>query len=290
MGGASKDERRAALSTFLTERNLSKARASVPDDDAVSESFDETNPGKLKRIIVILSTPRSGSTLLCDLLRTTNVCNAHEYFQPYGYLPLLAERFGAVWEAEFDETTFLKGLVNSRTLPDGTLGINLHGHHLWVFELFSNLLDGIEVRYIRLVREDRLAQAVSFSAAKQTGKWSSKFDAFGERSYNALGIRDALAQIETQERMIDAFLERHRLEAKTVSYEQLLSDQAAILGTIAGRAVDNSGALPTLSQQRDATSLEYAERFKIDLLEPPEPTTLFDHLVNRMWALLAKLK
>jgi Stf0 sulphotransferase len=69
---------------------------SIPEADFVSEPFDREASAPPSRMIVILSTPRSGSTFLCQLLHRAGLCTPHEYFQCDHYLPLLAYRWACV--------------------------------------------------------------------------------------------------------------------------------------------------------------------------------------------------
>ena len=119
------------VSVSFTELTMPSDPLILPEDDFADGQFDRDVGTPPRTLLLILSTPRSGSTLACDLLHQAGVCTAHEYFQPYQIRPAMMRRWGLTEE---DDAGYCAALARYRTSPNGVLGINLHLHHLKYFE------------------------------------------------------------------------------------------------------------------------------------------------------------
>ncbi len=242
-------------------------RRSIPEADFVSAKFDRDAGQAPSRMIVVLSTPRSGSTYLCQLLYNAGLCTAHEYFQREHYLPLLAERWGCLDGGRVRPDLYAAALERHRTSDDGVLGINLHGSHLHRFVAALPFFSAEDVGYVWLQRRDKLRQAVSFGIAKQTGQWSSEFAKSAERRYDFAHYAERLGMIHRQEDLIRAFIAGNEVACDQISYEDLTSDPAAVVKAcfdidIAGSL---SGADRPLQKQGDATNDDFVRRLSNDL-------------------------
>ena len=195
---------------------------SIPDADFVSPAFDNDQSRRPSQMVVILSTPRCGSTYLCDLLRRAGLCTPHEYFQPQHYLPLLSYRWDCVENGRVGWRRYARALEKNRTSASGTLGIKVHGAHLYYFSEALPYFTAPATRYVWLQRRDRLRQAVSFGIARQTGQWTSHFRARGSPTYRYNYLRRGLNAIHSQEDLIAAFLYARGLSYETLYYEDLL--------------------------------------------------------------------
>src|SRR2546422_3118854 len=70
---------------------------------------------------MVCSVPRSGSSLLCELLCTTGRAGAPtEFFDPE-----LMEQFSATWQVESLED-YLEALLHKKTSPNGVFGVKVH--------------------------------------------------------------------------------------------------------------------------------------------------------------------
>jgi LPS sulfotransferase NodH len=208
---------RARRSDLAHVRPLSESeRAAIPDADFVSEAFDRTAASPTRRMIIIFSTPRSGSTFLCQLLHRAGVCTPHEYFQPHDYLPLLAFRWNCVDGGRVAWNRYASALELHRTSELGVLGINLHGSHLRHFERALPHFSAREVRYVWLQRRDKLRQAVSYGIATQTGEWSSEFKTSSRPTYRFDIFHGRLKAIQRQEALIQAFVAVHSINPELV--------------------------------------------------------------------------
>src|SRR4051812_4674664 len=143
----------------------------------------------IERAYLVCATPRSGSTLLCELLKGTGVAGRpEEYFetlrstgyprQPRQYFEgvpevqaLLAPVEPGAPEAEFD----WDGVLRAGTTPNGVFGAKVMWSHLedlWPRLGGRSLEDGLpRPRYVQVVRRDKAAQAVSLWTAIQTQHW-----------------------------------------------------------------------------------------------------------------------
>lgn len=180
--------------------------------------------------------------------------------------PLLAF-VGRTWgAAKRDE--HLRDVIARRTSANGYFGLKLHDHHRrrWFGEDPAPLLAHLpNLRVIRLIREDRVAQAVSWARALQTGRWASTQGVGWPARYNARLIRSRLRAIEAAERGWNAWLARVDAPVLTLRYEDVAHDlQAATRATLdfLGVRAPFSPRDATLQRQADATSAQWAARFR----------------------------
>jgi LPS sulfotransferase NodH len=145
------------------------------------------------RSYIIAATPRSGSTLLCDLLSGTGFAGQpHSYYRREDILDY-ARKWGVsspnvIGDQAF-ERTYLEAVRRAGATQTGIFGLRL----MWssVGELSARLsaihpdpLDDparFELAfgkplYIHLSRQDKVAQAVSLLKAKQSGLWHRAAD------------------------------------------------------------------------------------------------------------------
>ena len=253
----------------LHNKPLEDIRGKIPEEDYINSQFDvarETRPSKL---LLLLGTPRSGSTYLCGLLKANNICLPHEYFQPWEYMPLLAERWQCLSaEGGIDKQKYLRELIKHRTYESGVLGINLHADHLSVFRQFEDALPDIPVEIIHLIRRDTIKQAISYDIAKQTDGWSSHFEKRAEPTYNYEAIRQKADTINSGNLLISAYAATRGIPAKTIYYEDLVISPAQALGAALGISdlvSDNTGK--GLKRQSGPLNDQWAKQFAADLVQ-----------------------
>ena len=160
------------------------------------------------RSYLVCATPRSGSTLLCDLLDQTGVAGhpdeyfealrhsgvprqPHEYFDPdrhvniverlaFREMPDRAPEPSELWQPETYDR-YLRWALEEGTTPNGVFGAKLMWTHLLdVAERLDRPADPAlleerlpELRYVHVTRGDKVAQAVSLWRAVQTRAWRS---------------------------------------------------------------------------------------------------------------------
>jgi LPS sulfotransferase NodH len=244
-------------------------------DPTNSPTHDLPRPMHPPQLWLLASTPRTGSTLLGQALASTGlVGEAREWLNPmqlrdWGLRagrqhlrlirgPLLA-LLGRRWSREGLEAHLAE--IAARRSQGGWMGLKLHWHH--AERLPGPPLELLRpARILRIRREDRLGQAISWARAQQTGQWSSAQRPDLPPLYSRRRIQHCLDQIGAAEAGWDGALEgRAVLELR---YEVLQADLPGVvalalrhLGLPAGPAA----APPRLAKQRDALSEEWRQRF-----------------------------
>lgn len=170
---------------------------------ATSRDFNERTEVKLR--YAILSVPRSGSTLLSRALYETRMAgDPHEYLNPAA-IAVHQEASGA---ASMTVDAYLREIEARRTSSNGYFGIKVHYFHL------SRLCDTVEKklrvathflrqqdRRVLITRRDKIAQAISYYIARQSGRWTSEHerhlqtDADANVSFDPVAIARCLQRI-----------------------------------------------------------------------------------------------
>src|SRR5919198_918094 len=228
------------------------------------------------RSYLICATPRSGSTLLCEALKSTGVAGVpEEYFEALRHsgrprssqeyfigsrdrtiLRHLGEHTSAdgrpgrspLWDRHNYEP-FLRWAIEQGTTPNGVFGAKL----MWgYFGDFVSLLREIpayrelpiqellqtvfpDLRYVRVVRANKVRQAVSLWKAVQTATWRAEdeeqgtvdeadtSDGRGPRlKFHFRAIEHLLDQILAHEAYWDAFFEHCEVQPHVVVYEDFV--------------------------------------------------------------------
>jgi LPS sulfotransferase NodH len=231
----------------------------LPPEDFADARFDRETGVAPRTLLLILSTPRSGSTLACNILHQAGHCTAHEYFQPFQVRPAMAARWGL---ADSDDAGYVAALARWRTSPGGVLGLNLHAHHLPGFERARPFLPASirTVRYLWISRRDKLAQAVSYEIARQTRQWSSAFDKTQEPDYDHDRIQRALTDLEGSDAAIRRHLWRRGQFIRPLLYEEFSRDPGLVLKAAGSSAPVAAAA--SIQRQGGALNAAMIERFR----------------------------
>jgi LPS sulfotransferase NodH len=129
--------------------------------------------------------------------------------------------------------------------------------------------------FIRVRREDTVAQAVSLLKARQTGEWISRPDhdkkEVIEPVYSFLGINNALKDRQDSDEKWDLFLNNPSLKVLELSYEQLVADKKGTLLRImkwAGLSefVQEIADSETVRPMTSSVNRDWVARFNSDLL------------------------
>ncbi len=246
-------------------------------------AFDLPAPDAPARTYVVATTPRSGSTLLCRALWETGRVGApKEYLNPtqlrdwrarFAPLPgrlavagLRGPLVALTPALGFDEAALRAhlDLVRARrTGPTGWFGLKVHHHHKlrWVGDRPLEALLG-PVTWIRLRREDRLGQAISWVRARQTWRWTAERRPWAPARYDEAAITRALASLAAADAAWDADLAASSPLALT--YEELVADlDGAVRRVLAflGEAPPTTPVRPALARQADATTETWRARY-----------------------------
>ncbi len=237
---------------------------------------------------LLCASPRSGSTLTCDLLAATGVAGApNSFFRAASMADFCAE-----WNApQTTITTFdLDYLATAHR--HGTAGTGCFGmRSMWgnmadmldrLHQLFPDAATDVDVltrafgplHFIHLTRRDKLAGAVSLAMAAKTGLWHRNADGTererlapaGAPVYDAALIARELAELVNEAKEWDRWFDAQNITPLRLTYEDVAADPQAELA----RMLSFLGKDPALARfvkpatQRLATTLneDWAARFR----------------------------
>lgn len=200
------------------------------------------------RSYVLCGTPRTGSTLLCSLLRSTGVLGRPESYLREPDEIAWAAKFGLATEGGrvLDYRAFVDAARSAGTSNNGVFGLRI----MWgSLERVMEGLSGVPgkpdlpileealgpLTFVHLRREDVAAQAVSWCRAEQTGYWQ-------QGDVGAQGPHPDIAQtrllmgtIQEHNAAWRAWFDAQGVEPHTVTYEQLVRDRLRVVQGIAAK-------------------------------------------------------
>jgi trehalose 2-sulfotransferase len=233
---------------------------------------------------MICAVPRTGSYLLCDLLKRTGVAGCpNEYFN---------ESFQVQWTKEWGTTAlgdYVNNVLRLGTTPNGVFGVKVHpmqfdslcrqlaGKSRVPYAMRPDLLKHAfpDLRYVRLTRRDNLKQAISYVRAIQTRAWWDtdkppgpsgpvklerlRFDFhFIERALHFLAAMD--------QRWLNYF-DTLGLSPLMLEYEDLIADPLNSVNAVlewlgVGMRPGDSCELSPFRRQADEQTEEWVDRFQ----------------------------
>jgi LPS sulfotransferase NodH len=225
-----------------------------------------------RKSYLICTLPRSGSWLLCNLLRCSGVAGKPaEHF--HAEILRLAGRRTA--------RHHVRQAIRPGTVPNGVFGAKIHWSQ---FELLAKSPDARgtarlaailaeelrEPTYVWLMRRDKARQAISYYRAIHTRSWWRLKDGeetgkHPEPPYDFDSINRYEEQLIKQESAWQAYFEGFNFDPEVITYEELSEDPAAavtqVLQSIGVSADPARIAEPDISRQADATSAKWLERY-----------------------------
>lgn len=217
--------------------------------DLAGAEHDVDHPGgapAVRRTYLLCSNPRSGSTLLSEALHATGRLGTPiEYFDGTDAMLALVQRWGCR-----DLRCYVGCLRRRRTTRDGVLGVKMHWYQLQETTMalgLDPLLPGHagqrralaallgEPQYVHVVRRDLDRQAVSWSVAEATGRWTD-LDGTGappDVDYDFDAIDYCRRRLETAETAWRALFAAAGADPLEVSYEQLSDDYPGTVAAVA---------------------------------------------------------
>lgn len=240
---------------------------------------------------VICTSPRSGSTLLCKLLRATGVAgNPASYF----HQPCVSDWAAGVGlssenAAAEPETlaAIFQAVIAQGQLETGMFGLRLQRHS---FDFFTQKLAVLHpsqssdvqrlhaafgrVLFVFLSRRDKVEQAVSYVRAQQTGLWHVAPDGTElERLsppqnpvYDGREIRACFETMTAHDRDWEDWFQRQGIDPLRITYEALAADPVEGLRQVLDRLGLDRGAAtgitPGVKKLADDVSRDWVARFK----------------------------
>ena len=250
-------------------------------------------PTRQVQSYIICTTPRSGSTLLCELLAATGVAgrpgshfhapSLDEWLKNYG---LDEGRFASPREA-------LRAVLDAAhargTAGTGVFGLRMQRGSLDHFvqqlgALHPDRMSDVErieaafgpTAFIHLSRPDRLGQAISRVRAEQTGLWHRRADGTEmerlaspqEVRYDAGAIARHMAELAALDRAWEDWFAQQALKPLRIGYEALSRDPRSVLaGLLGALGLDRAhaqGIEPPTAKLADATSQEWRAWFEAE--------------------------
>ncbi|GEM_PF-2447979 len=230
---------------------------------------------------LICTTPRAGSNLLFSLLENAGIASRGpaEKMNQRRVNDVEAKRG---WN-ETDLSEFIKEIFDSSVTSSGVAGFKVHRRqieHLVGILNNTNRYRGLSawniksyfpssLKYIYLVRKDRVSQAVSYVRATQTGIWEIR-KGEGKKISGALyfdfeRIFDAIIQFQKWEKGWEEFFRKNNIIPLKIEYEELIKDHRGTLVRILeylGVSVPEPLVVEVgLEQQSDLLSEEWARRY-----------------------------
>lgn len=239
---------------------------------------------------ILCATPRSGSTLLCDMLAATHVAGRpHSFFRQEDILEW-ADHWGVPRSNLADDPDFDRAYL-AAMLRHGTDGTGIFGLRLmWgsvvdAFRRLDRLYPGLPdvpaqfekafgpALYVHLSRRDKVAQAVSRTRAEQSGLWHLGADGTERErtappqpaAFDAERIAALVDELQTDDAAWNDFFDTHHIEPLRLTYETLAADpQAALAGILSALGRDPEIAMTVnvrTAKLANATSREWVDRF-----------------------------
>lgn len=239
---------------------------------------------------IICATPRSGTTLLCDLLAETGVTGRpNSYYRAQNLLEW-AHEWGVpaphtVGDPDF-ERAYLDAVRRVGEAETGMFGLRL----MWgtvpemrqrLRTIFAGAADDAALfdkafgrpRYIHLRRLNTVAQAISRLRAEQSGLWHRSADGSErERSappapevYDADLIAGLMQEAEADNRNWDAWFATQKIVPLRLTYEELSATPQAALAKVLKDLGQNPSIATTVkvktAKLADEVSQDWAARF-----------------------------
>ena len=197
-----------------------------PQYQIFSSELDQLNTTTFRYLV--LSSPRTGSSMLCSALRSTNMAGIpFEYFHAEGI---------KTWLVRHPNGNFLDFIVDlekRRTTKNGYFGVKVHFNQ-WN-NLYTNNNHGLLTNYLRgqdkiilVTRRNKIRQAISCLVAQQSNIWQIEIDE--NRNYEVPEWQDSfsfiitrlLYQLSSQEIAWKKLLHDNKIEFFELAYEDMI--------------------------------------------------------------------
>lgn len=248
----------------------------------------------MNKFLAIASVERTGSTLLCSILRGTKLAGTPiEYlniqtdnfarFRKSHGVPRLKSHLRAIgllrtavgrrfpwrdisWFEPASWREYLHEIARVNVTPNGVFGVKMH----WNQYQRHMLAQGIEVGFwgapvywVRITRRDEIRQAISFVRAAQTESWNSSMKVKSDPHYDSAAILAALQRIDDENSCWSRYFAEHDIHPLHITFEELTGDTDVTIRRVMqhiGVSIDSVPPTRT-ERQSDGINAEWARRF-----------------------------
>ena len=211
--------------------------------------------------IVLASTPRCGSSLLCEAFCLLGVAGAPtEFFDEQ-----TEAGFCAAWNCE-PGPDYLETLLAKKTTSNGVFSFKAHFHQYRRAFGLAELPALSNLKFIQLTRNDKVRQAVSYWRAIQTNQWAATHQSTDDApQFDFEQIKKLVVRIEREESQWHEFFTQHAIEAVEMVYEEFSIEPFPAATECLSRFGILCPQPPwpelTLTQQSDGLNEEWVRRF-----------------------------
>lgn len=242
---------------------------------------------------ILCATPRSGSTLLCDLLAATEVAGVPDSYFMRDVDPVWVWAWGLPERGDLSDAAYgaayLAAVIRAGTAETGVFGLrlmreNLDGLLRVIDAVYPGLASDVarlraafgEVLFVHLSRADKLAQAVSLIKAEQSGLWHiapdgeelERLSPPAEPQYDFGRIGAMVAELQGYDDAWQHWFAVEGIAPLQIGYDSLAADPVAEVARICadlGVAVPVAGRLrPGVGKLADATNAAWVRQFHLD--------------------------
>lgn len=237
-------------------------------DNQFDEKYDQNFTGSTSKVLLIASTPRSGSHMLGHMMIETGLFGIpFEYFNPVNM-----KRWMELWNVN-STSDYVMEVMRRRTTDNGVFCAKIHFEQL-------NQLGGItflnkhfpSAKYVHIYREDKVMQAVSLAKARMSGIWIHGQEPIDVPIYNYKKTLGSLRLIENSCLNWNMLKIKHNLDFTEVSMEKVLENPTVILerlcklmGLVSDKSIQVDA--PVTQRQQNSDNIAWAKRFCEDYQE-----------------------
>ena len=243
--------------------------------------------------------PRSGSTLLCDLLFKTGIAGRpNSFFRPQSMADFATGWNVPVQTLDGFDQSYIDTVLMHGSAGTGCFGMRIMWNNIARLSARLGMLhpevsgdfERLQVAFgpmdfIHLTRADKVAEAVSLTIAEQSGLWHRNADGSEmertapstEPAYDFAQIQAAYREVtEGQDAWYDWFTAQG-IEPLAVTYEALakapVTELARILEFLGLDPEKANGITPGTAKLATRRNFEWAARFRADAGLAPGPVT-----------------
>lgn len=211
-----------------------------------------------KLTVMVAAIPRTGSTFLCTALWRTGVMGA-----PMEYLNLRNRKDDMIRRLGGDLVSYWRHVKEVRTSENGTFSFkaflqDFRDASEWTPDILP-YIKADKVIYLR--RRDKMAQAVSYSRAHQSGKWFADMNELRDCAYSEASVRQSLRWVYELEEGWEKLFDRKRCKPLRIYYEDLEDDPGSVVREILEFVGTEEGSegldIPMPIRQRDSITEEW---------------------------------